>query len=365
MQSYSHDKRIVLTLDAGGTNMDFCAVRGNEEITEHVRLPSNGDDLALCLQTIEDGFRTLLSSLDTKPVAISFAFPGPADYQQGIIGDLNNLPAFRGGVPLRSILQQKFNIPVFINNDADLFTYGEALGGLLPDINARLAEAGNPKQYRNLIGVTLGTGFGGGFVSQGVLHRGDNSLGGEIWLSSSRVLQDMNAEEGISIRAIRGEYARLSGTVLEAAPSPKEIASIARGQSEGNTDAAKGAFEKLGRCLGDVLANIMTLWDGLAVIGGGIAYEHELLFPAMFSELNRPFRVNGKDLPRLVQKVFNLEDEQQFKEFLRPDHHMIQWEGLEDLAYNPKPSLAIGVTKNGTRNSTSIGAYAYALSILG
>ena len=42
------------------------------------------------------------------------------------------------------MLEEKFGIPVFINNDGDLFAYGEAIAGLLPFINSKLEEAGSP-----------------------------------------------------------------------------------------------------------------------------------------------------------------------------------------------------------------------------
>ena len=87
--------------------------------------------------------------LEDTPVAISFAFPGPADYKNGIIGDLPNFPAFRGGIALGPYLEEKFKIPVFINNDGNLFAYGEALAGALPAINEKLAAAGSPKRYKN------------------------------------------------------------------------------------------------------------------------------------------------------------------------------------------------------------------------
>jgi glucokinase len=119
-------------------------------------------------------------------VAISFAFPGPADYANGIIDNSNNLPAFQGGVPLKSILEEEFGLPVYINNDGDLFAYGEALGGILPEINAQLEASGSPKRYKNLFGFTLGTGFGGGFVSNGQLITGDNVTAAEVWLFSNR-----------------------------------------------------------------------------------------------------------------------------------------------------------------------------------
>ena len=54
--------------------------------------------------------------LNEPPVAISFAFPGPADYKRGIIGDLGNLPSLRGGIALGPMLEAEFGIPVFINN---------------------------------------------------------------------------------------------------------------------------------------------------------------------------------------------------------------------------------------------------------
>jgi len=55
-------------------------------------------DLETLLKNIIEGFRRVASSIKAKPVAISFAFPGPANYEDGIIGDLQNLPSFRGGV---------------------------------------------------------------------------------------------------------------------------------------------------------------------------------------------------------------------------------------------------------------------------
>ncbi len=158
------DKRIVMTLDAGGTNFRFSAMRANKPVVETVILPSNGDNLENCLANIIAGFTLIKKQCPAPPIAISFAFPGPADYPAGIIGDLGNLPGFRGGVALGPMLEEKFSIPTFINNDGDLFAYGEAIAGFLPFVNGLLEKAGSPKRYKNLFGVTLGTGFGGGIV---------------------------------------------------------------------------------------------------------------------------------------------------------------------------------------------------------
>ena len=54
-----NDRRIVLTLDAGGTNFRFSAIRGGEAVTETIAMPSNGDNLDQCLTNIVDGFAFL------------------------------------------------------------------------------------------------------------------------------------------------------------------------------------------------------------------------------------------------------------------------------------------------------------------
>ena len=174
---YNTDPRTVVTLDAGGTNFVFGAMKGCEFVTEPLTMPSRAHDLDLCLETMVEGFQTIINRLEERPVAISFAFPGPADYVNGIVGGfLPNFPSFRDGVALGPFLSRKFGLPVFINNDGDLFAFGEATAGVLPEINAKVAAAGGDRQYRNLLGYTFGTGLGIGSVVNGALNLGNNSM---------------------------------------------------------------------------------------------------------------------------------------------------------------------------------------------
>jgi glucokinase len=358
-----HDERVVLTLDAGGTSFRFSALRGGRAVTEVLSLPSQAEDLDRCLTNIVAGFTRIKQRCPQPPVAISFAFPGPADYPQGIIGDLPNLPAFRGGVALGPMLEERFGVPVFINNDGDLFAYGEAIAGLLPQVNGLLAKAGSAKQYRNLVGLTIGTGLGGGLVRDGELFLGDNAMAGEVWLLRNKLQPAMNAEEGASIRAVRRVYAERSGVPREQAPDPKVIHDIALGKAAGDAAAARAAFAQLGEVAGDALASALTLIDGLAVIGGGISGAWPLFLPALVAELNGTYTSpDGRSFRRLASTAFNLEDPAQMLEFLRGETRAVRVPGsARTVTYDPLPRVGVGISRLGTSQAVAVGACAFAL----
>ena len=360
------DRRIVMTLDAGGTNFRFSAICGNEPVTEILTMPSNGDNLDQCLASIVEGFTRIKHQCPVMPVAISFAFPGPADYPKGIIGDLGNLPGFSGGVALGPMLEDAFGIPVFINNDGDLFAYGEAISGFLPYVNGLLEQSGSLKRYRNLFGVTLGTGFGGGIVIDGSLLTGDNSISGEVWLLRNKLDPDMNAEEGASIRAVRRAYAEKARIPFEEAPEPKKIFDIGIGRKPGNLPAAIEAFKRLGEVTGDAMANALTLVDGLAVIGGGISAAWPLFLPTLVAEINSTYTDrDGKHFGRLASAAFNLEDPAQMERFLAGETRTVAVPGSgRKITYDPLQRIGIGISRLGTTEAVAIGAYAFALHAL-
>jgi glucokinase len=360
----NQDKRIVMTLDAGGTNFVFSAIRSNEEIINPITLPSRADNLDACLSTILKGFSEVKNKLPSNPIAISFAFPGPADYPSGIIGDLPNLPAFRGGVALAPMLEKHFDIPVYINNDGDLFVYGEAIAGILPWVNGLLADGGSSKQYGNLFGVTLGTGFGAGIVRNNELFTGDNAVAAEIWLMRNKKYPQTYAEEGASIRAVQNSYMREAGIKSGTPPSPKEIYEIATGQAAGDREAAIAAFLELGEIVGDALANAITLVDGLIVIGGGLAGAHSIFMPRIIDEMNgHILSYKGEKMNRLVIKAFNLEDDGQRDLFIKGGEREILIPGTaEKVKYDPLKRTGIGISRLGTSKAVAIGAYAFALN---
>ncbi len=363
---YKTDTRIILTLDAGGTNFDFQAVRGGEPISSGIRLPAAAGKLEEVLKMIIKGFEEVRAQAPVMPEAISFCFPGPADYENGIIGDLANLPLFRGGVPLKAMLENHFGIPVYINNDGDLFAYGEGIAGLLPEVNQSLKEAGSIKQYQNLLGVTFGTGFGGGLVSRGELFRGDNSAGVEINRMRNKIYGHTSTEDSVSIRGVRRVFAREAGLSMEQAPEPEAIFRIGSGQSEGNKAAAFKAFAELGEVAGSTLADAVTLTDSLIVIGGGLAGAWPLFMPKLVEEMNANFTTfAGEELSRLEIMAYNLEDETGRNNFLSDTAVKVKVPFSNKMVdYDPIKKVGVGISRLGTSRAVAVGAYAYALNEL-
>ena len=360
---YNNDNRVVITLDAGGTNFTFGAIQSNKFIVEPYSVSSNSHDLDLCLSTMVDGFNHIIKQLPFDPIAISFAFPGPADYPNGIIGGyLPNFPTFRDGVALGAFLEDKFNIPVFINNDGDLYAYGEALGGKLPEINNRLRKMGSTKQYNNLIGYTFGTGFGIGIVINNELNIGDNSCV-ETYCLPHKKQPNLIVEDGVAVRAIKRVYGELSGDINHKF-EPKDIFDIAEGQKNGNIEAAKCAFAELGEIAGDSIATTVTLIDGLVVIGGGIIAAKKYIMPALLKELRSQIKtLSGDSVNRVQMKVFNLDNEAEFELFAKGEQREIKVYGTDKtVVYDPMKRIGIAVSTIGASEAISVGAYAFALN---
>ena len=361
---YRNDQRTVITLDAGGTNFVFGAIRANKFIVDPITLPSNADDLDKCMATLVDGFEQVMAKLDHKPVAISFAFPGPADYANGIVGGfyLPNFPSFRDGVALGPFLEEKFGIPVYINNDADLYAYGEALAGALPEINEKLEKLGSAKRYQTLLGYTFGTGFGFGFVTNGELHTGDNSCI-ETFCLRHKHMPGVMVEDGVAVRAVKRVYKEESG-IDDPTLQPKDIYDIAEGTREGNQEAARKAFATMGEVAGDAMATAVTLIDGVIVIGGGITAAKKYIMPSLLEELRSQMHsIGGEAFDRVQMKVFDLDNEAEFEQFAKGASRDLPVYGTDKVVtYDPMKRIGVIITNIGASTAISLGAYAYALN---
>lgn len=195
----------------------------------------------------------------TTLAGIALAVPGPFDYEHGI-SLLQHKYASLYRVDVRRELETRFKVDaerITFLNDAQAFLLGECHGG-----------AG--KGLRQCIGLTLGTGVGSAFATDGniVEHGPGVPPGGEIY---SLAWDGATVEDSISTRAIQGRYHRLTG--LNA--SVKDICLSAL-----NNRAAQQVMHEFGADLGAVLKSLCLEFHPEAIIlGGAIARSANLFIP--------------------------------------------------------------------------------------
>ena len=177
----------------------------------------------------------------------------------------------------------------------------------------------------------------------------------------------MNIENHASIRAVKRIYSELANVDFNLVPEPADLYKIAKGELRGDKDAAVDAFKDMAVAAGDAIANVITIIDGLVVIGGGLSGASELFLPYLVDEMNGNFKNDdGSEFRRLVQKVYNLEQEEDLNKFLIGSTKTITVLGSDKtMMYDPYPRIGVGISKIGTNKAISLGAYAYALNMLG
>ena len=150
-------------VDLGGTNIRMALVdRG--QIVNKISEPCKSQESE---QIIVDQIKLMLKQLIAPSVeSIGIGVPSVVDTDRGIIYDVMNIPSWKE-VHLKDILEKEFDVPVRINNDCNCFVYGEYCFG----------QGGS---YKDMVGVTLGTGLGCGIIINKELYNGYNTGAGEI-----------------------------------------------------------------------------------------------------------------------------------------------------------------------------------------
>lgn len=147
--------------DVGGTNIEVGLVGDDHEVLDRVKAPTPSEGPDAVLDTIE----RLVRSLGDEPAAVGVGIPGVV--HEGEVLTVPNLPNWEGHVDLVTALRKRLGVPVALGNDANVGLLGEWLAG---------AAAG----ARNVLGVWMGTGIGGGLILDGLPFIGAHGASGEI-----------------------------------------------------------------------------------------------------------------------------------------------------------------------------------------
>jgi len=272
-------KKYVVGVDVGGTNIKLGVVGPSGQVivrnsfatkpfaSSRIKL------IAALAREIEAGIIT--AGLNKKQVAgVGIGLPGLVDYEKGIVRFLPNIPGWRG-VHLKSILQKRVNLPVFVDNDVKIITLAES-------------KFGAGQGARNLVCLTLGTGVGAALILNGQLYRGEDNAAGELGhMPLNEHGPKCNCggfgcfETYVGNRALLALGNRVMGkpdTTLE------EMFALAQ---KGNKKALffwKTAAEHIGNGLVGIV-NLLN--PRVIIIGGGISHNEKFLFKTIAGTIRR------------------------------------------------------------------------------
>ena len=228
-------KETVIGIDLGGTKVGLGRVAGRR-IVRHVTAAVSAQ--ASEAQVIEEVISAVEKVYDPAVAGIGVGVPSVVDVERGIVYDVQNIPSWKE-VPLKEILEKRFDRPVYINNDANCFAVGEK-------------HFGRGGKFRHLVGLIVGTGLGAGIILNDRLYSGPNCGAGEFGM--------IPYEDSILEHYCSGQYfVRAHGTRGE---------DFFERASKGEPDALK-VFGQFGAYVGDALMIIMLAVDPEAIILGG------------------------------------------------------------------------------------------------
>jgi len=141
-------KKYAIGIDLGGTNLRVALVSEDGEIARKIKKPTSEPVLDAVLSAIDE-------IIQPEIVGIGLGVAGLIDRKRGRVFISPNLHAIEG-IDLVREIRNRFNVPVMIENDANVAALGEKI-------------AGTGKGFDNFVLLTLGTGIGGGIIHKGKL----------------------------------------------------------------------------------------------------------------------------------------------------------------------------------------------------
>ena len=280
-------------IDLGGTNIKAGIVDGEGKLLNKVSIKTRAErameeiihDMGqLAVDAIKD------VGLEIKDIeAIGIGSPGTPDNDEGLLVYSSNLPFNKA--PMRKLIREVVDLPVYIDNDANCAAMAEAV-------------AGAGKGAKDSVTITLGTGVGAGVIINGRIFSGFNQAGSEF---GHTVLVSGGVQCGCGRKGCFEQYAsasalaRMTKEAAEANPDSllnkvkedfgewnAQIAFVAMKQGD---KVAEKVIDSYTDYLADGLANaINTFMPEVLVVGGGVCGEGDpLLIPMREKTMSRPY----------------------------------------------------------------------------
>ena len=260
--------KLYIGVDIGGTSI-VAARFSASELIERAEVPTGSNRPAT--EIMESLFEAIEKVLTDEVVGIGIGMPGFMNSETGEILQINNIKSFNGFF-IKPVVEKRFNLPTFQSNDANCFALGETYYG-----------AG--KKYKNLVGVTLGTGLGGGIILDRKIHTGLMGGAGELGCIPFHggIVEDI-----CSAALFKDKY---HTTGIELYKKAKE------GDQE-----SLAVFDELAQNIGELIRSVMYILAPEAfVIGGSVANSWDLLEKPLRREVDKflvPMISNNTDLVR-------------------------------------------------------------------
>ncbi len=260
---------LIIGFDLGGTFLKYALGNIKGEILFKGKKPSKGDQAKSAIFSVfyecTDELLVRAKKLGGRVVAIGVGSPGAVNFDKGrLIGNTANLPQW-GNAQIRKRLEDKYGIPVWADNDANVMALAES-------------RVGAAKGYENVIAITLGTGIGGGILLNNELYRGHNFAGAEIGHMSieydgipcgcgGRGCLERYAS---ATAMVKNYIAKLNARSLEI-PNKVTTELIFAQAHEGDREAIE-TIDETAEYLGAALASLTNIFnEEIIVVGGGVA----------------------------------------------------------------------------------------------
>lgn len=262
-----------LGIDLGGTNIRAGLV--SEHSLQKIiskRISAQGS-----VEVVLGELFSIADELITGQVAsIGIGVPGLIDINEGIVYDVVNIPSWKE-VALKKRLEERYKIPVFVNNDANCFALGEY-------------HFGKGKGFDSMIGLTIGTGLGGGIIIDRKLYAGKNGGAGEF---GSIDYLEHNYEYYASGQSFKNIY-DIDGEI------------VFKRASAGDPEAVK-MYEEMGFHLGNFIKLLLFSLDvELITLGGSVRSAWPWFGKAMWEQVNTfPFKNSLKHLKIELSELEN------------------------------------------------------------